>query len=110
MIDIFGEDLIDLRAACKEPPFRHPKTGKPGHISGMYRHALRGARAADGSRIRLETVRTPSGLRTSREAIQRFIAALTNPDNPLPPPRSAIRQREIAGACSELEKDGFALQ
>jgi hypothetical protein len=109
MFDVLNEDLIDLRAACREKPFRHRKTGKPAHISSMYRHVMRGARAANGERVRLETVRTPSGLRTSREAVQRFIAALTDPHADAPPPRSRVRERQQAGAVAELMQDGFEM-
>ena len=108
MIDIETEDLIDLRAACREPVFRQ-KTGKALHISGMYRHVLRGARDANGDRVKLETVRTPSGLRTSREAIGRFIAALTDPDSDIPTPVPAVRRKQIADAEAELAGAGFAL-
>jgi hypothetical protein len=105
VIDALHDDLIDLRDACREKPFRHRRTGKPAHISSLYRHVMRGARASNGERIRLETVRTPSGLRTSREAIQRFISALTNPD--LPPPTTASRRRQRDAAEHELRNDGF---
>jgi len=107
MIDVLTEDLIDLRTACCERPFRHGRTGKPAHISSLYRHVLRGARAANGERIRLETVLTPSGRRTSREAIQRFIAALTEPG--LPPPTTARRDREREAAEQELAEAGFEI-
>jgi hypothetical protein len=66
---------------------------------------MRGATASNGARIRLETVRTPSGLRTSREAIQRFISALTNQG--LPPPTTASRRHQQEKAERELSEAGF---
>jgi Protein of unknown function (DUF1580) len=108
-IDIETETLIDLRAAATLPVFRN-RTGKSAHISSVYRFVMRGARAANGQRIRLETVRVPSGLRTSREAVQRFIAELTDPDHPIPAPRTAARKRQIAAAENELVEAGFQLQ
>lgn len=110
MIDVLVEDLIDLRRACREKPFCNGRTGKPAHIASMYRHVMRGARAANGERVRLETVRTPSGLRTSREAIARFIAALTDPNTPLIASTSALRRRQVDRACAELADAGFDVE
>jgi len=109
MLDFETEELLDLATACREKCFRNPKTGKPCHIASMFRHVNRGAKAANGEKIRLETIRTPSGVRTSREAIRRFITALTNPDEPLSPPRTAARRQQIAAAEIELQAAGFAM-
>jgi hypothetical protein len=107
MIDIYHEELISLHTACGEDVFRNQRTGKPANIASIYRYALRGGRALDGSQIRLETIKTPSGLRTSKEAIQRFIDAMSNP--PTTPQRSVSRAQEIARAESELRKDKFEI-
>ena|SRR5688500_2364988 len=107
MIDVFDEALIDLRDACREPPFRNARTGKPAHVSSVYRHVFRGARAVDGQRIRLEVVKTPSGLRTSREAITRLIAKLTNPTGSTPETSPATRQRQVERAERELHEAGL---
>jgi hypothetical protein len=107
MIDVLNENLIDLRAACKLPPFRG-REGKAAHISSLYRHALRGAKASDGSRIKLETVRTPSGLKTSTEAVSRFIAALTGDDVSTTYSRtSRHREADIRRAEAELAASGI---
>src|SRR4051812_12171896 len=82
MIDVLSEDLLTLRQAARERPFLNSRTGKPTHISGMYRIVQIGATDANGNRVRLEVVRTPSGLRTTRQAIVRFIQALTGVRNP----------------------------
>jgi hypothetical protein len=107
MIDVFNEDLIDLRDACRAAPFRNARTGKPAHISSIYRHVLRGARAVDGQRIRLETVKVPGGLRTSRDAIARFIRRLTNPTTSALAGASATRRRQIEIAERELREAGL---
>jgi hypothetical protein len=77
MIDVLTEDLISLRDVCREPAMRNNLTRKPAHISQAYRWIQIGAKSVSGKRIQLETVKTPSGLRTSRQAIARFIAALS---------------------------------
>jgi hypothetical protein len=75
MIDVFAENLIDFRAVARLRPLRNNKTGKPAGLASIYRYVLRGARAANGERVKLEVVRTPSGLRSSRRAVERFIRA-----------------------------------
>jgi hypothetical protein len=109
MIDVTTEDLIDLQKACREPVYRNCRTGKPTHIATLYRHVMRGARAANGERIRLETIRTPSELRTSREAIQRFINSLTDPDAPVSPTSPKRRKQQIRAAEQELAEAGFEI-
>ena len=108
MIDLFREDLLDLRQACRLPPYLNPRTRRPPHLSAIYRHINHGARATNGERVRLEVVRTPSGLRTSREAVARFFEALTNRD-PVTAPAPAARARQISRAESELSAAGFTL-
>lgn len=105
MIDVLNENLIDLREAAKLPPIR-TRTGKAAHISKMFRLAKLGVRASNGQRVRLETVRCPSGLRTSTEAVQRFIRELTDPDATAQTPAS--RQREVDTAEKELQQAGLA--
>jgi hypothetical protein len=106
MIDISSEDLIDLRIACREPVFRS-RGGQPCHVSSLYRHILRGARDANGGRVKLEIVRTPSGLKTSRQAIERFIRQLTDPTAPLPQTKARRSRQEAAER--ELRDAGFEL-
>jgi hypothetical protein len=101
VIDVFNEDLIDLRDACRSPAFRNPRTKKAAHVSQAYRWVSHGARAADGNRVKLEVVRTPSGLRTSREAVVRFLQRLTCPASTAPEEQPA-RVRQIEAAVKEL--------
>src|SRR3954452_7840750 len=105
MIDPLIEDLIDLRQAGRQRPLRNSPTGRPCHISQAHRYVLHGARAVNGERVKLEVVKTPSGMRTSREAIVRFICRLTNPSAPIAAPQQRLRQIEAAEA--ELRAAGF---
>jgi hypothetical protein len=107
VIDVFSEELIDLRRVCRESVFRNPNSNKPAHISSVYRHVLRGALAVNGDRVKLEVVKTPSGLRTSREAIQRFVERLTNPGTSTAAPTPAARRRAVAAANAELDAAGI---
>ena len=107
MIDVFNEQLIDLRAACRLPAFRNPRTKRGAHVSQAYRWITRGARAVDGQRVRLEVIKTPSGMRTSREAIARFISKLSTP-SPLTPEASLStrRRQQVECAVRELHEAG----
>jgi hypothetical protein len=115
MIDVNEEDIISIPQSCREPAFKDPKTGGPCHVSAVYRYITRGARAANGQRVRLETIKTPRGLATSRQAIQRLIERLTDPDafgGDAPnagsvAPTSASRRRAAARVDSELDACGI---
>jgi hypothetical protein len=107
MIDVLTEQLIDLKGAAAEKPLRNARTGKAAHVGTIFRYVLRGARDANGNRVRLEVVRTPSGLKTSREAIVRFIQHLTDPDAPLP--QTVARRRQQMQAEAELKAAGFEM-
>jgi hypothetical protein len=108
MIDVMTETLIDLRAACALPPFRN-RRGEPCHLSSVYRHAQRGARGRNGERTKLQTIRTPSGLRTSLEAVQRFCESLTVGEPGVSPsPRTSVRrQRQHEAVEAQLIKAGW---
>jgi hypothetical protein len=55
MFDVTSEQTISLAAAAKlVPPAR---TGKRTHLSTILRWILVGAKAPDGTRVRLEAVR-----------------------------------------------------
>jgi hypothetical protein len=53
------------------------RTGRPRHVTTVYRYALRGVRG-----IRLRTVRLPDGLYTTFEAWNQFVRELTASDEP----------------------------
>lgn len=74
---ILSEDVISLRAAADDPLLRRD-TDRPANFSTIWRYALRGCRSVSGKRICLEVMKTPSGMKTSRQAIKRFIAAIND--------------------------------
>jgi hypothetical protein len=92
MIDPKTETLITLREAASNPLLMKFRAGQIAHVSTLWRYALKGARAADGRRVKLETLKTFRGLSTSAEAIARFVAAL-NPQLVEDHPRDANGSR-----------------
>ena len=76
-IQLVQEKLLTPTAAMRLP-FFHGRSGRPGHISKFYRliEGGRGARSIRGERVYLEVIKLPEGLRTSREAVDRFIESL----------------------------------
>jgi hypothetical protein len=70
MIDIQTETLITLAQAAAEMPRR--RQGKRVSIVTLWRWATQGSRG-----IFLESLETPSGKVTSKEALARFLQALT---------------------------------
>jgi hypothetical protein len=109
MIDLATEQKISLAVAAAEtPPGRN---GKKTHLSTILRWVLRGAKAPDGSRVRLEAVRLGGRWVTSREALQRFAERLTprvGDEVPAPASRSHTRRRrESERAAADLKRLGI---
>src|SRR5260370_41637777 len=104
MIDISKESALSLSDAAKLiPPSRK---GRPTHVATLTRWILHGVRGVqlDGARIGGRWV-------TSREALDRFSAALTAARLPGDQPRSlkqltATRQRELERVDRELQALG----
>jgi hypothetical protein len=106
MIDPTGEDVLSLAAAAKlVPPARN---GRRCHLSTILRWVLRGAKAPDGTLVRLEACRIGSRWLTSRQALRRFAERLTpclDGDGRAPEVRApARRQRASDRAAAELER------
>jgi hypothetical protein len=103
MIDVWAEDLLSLHDATRARPFL--RNGQPVNIATLFRYVQRGIRGRSGERVRLEAVRTPGGLKTSRQAIGRFIERI-NSSNPSEQTPCEI---EIAHVRAErsLESEGF---
>jgi hypothetical protein len=80
--DLLFEGLITLSEAAKFCPRR--RQGRKVHSSTIYRWAVHGC-----SGIYLEAIKTPSGLCTSIQAIQRFLNRLTMASNL---PRQQLQQ------------------
>ena len=76
-INLNKERLYPLRIAVRFAP-RSARTGRCLHVSVLYRWARKGVLAPNGSRVHLGVVRCASGLATSREALSRFLAELSD--------------------------------
>lgn len=100
-VDVEREELMTPAEACSHPALRKSKT-KPCRVSKIYRLFDPGQRG-----VRLECVRTPSGLRTSRQAISRFISRLNMTDSSRRPPTSSARRRAQAHVDRELDAAGI---
>ena len=106
MLDLSREKPLTPKAALRHPGLLNSR-GKPAALSKFYRVIQDGIQTRYG-RVRLESVKTPAGFRTTAEAIDRFIAALTRASAPADAP---IRRRDpavdLARAEAELELAGI---
>ena len=97
-----SEHLLTLSAAARELP---GPSGRGVHVATLWRWAHRGVRG-----IRLESVMIGGIRYTSREALERFVAATTaaaDGSRPAPQTRtSRQRQRAIESAERELADVG----
>lgn len=75
------------------------------HPATLTRWILRGVRALDGSRVRLEAVRVGCRWLTTEAALERFAAALGGPAAPATRTPS-VRQKASARAEAELRARG----
>jgi hypothetical protein len=91
--------------------------GQPVHLSTVVRAITRGLKLANGERVRLEAIRAGGRWHTSREAVARFIARLTDSAfrraNPIEPAAASTatiskrRQQELARVGAELDAAGI---
>lgn len=108
MIDIENESILNLTEAAKALP---PIGGKRPHINTLHRWTTRGVRGG----IRLETARIGRRLVTSREALQRFVKAVSDAPTPEPAPRmpstkartQAQQAHAVEQAMKRLERSGI---
>jgi hypothetical protein len=101
-IDPNSEQLVSLTDAARLLPAR--RKGKKPHTSCLYRWSVSGCKG-----IVLESLQVGGTRCTSREALARFIEALTlaSPTGPQMSVRSPIkRQRAAEKAIRELERQG----
>ena len=106
MIDSSTETLISLTEAAKGLPRR--RRGKRPHVSTLYRWSTAGCKG-----VVLETIQIGGTRCTSKESLSRFFRRLTQdsglhtgqPETPLRHQRR--RQREVAAAVRELEREGL---
>jgi hypothetical protein len=108
LTSILSETTLSLSQAARIiPPYR---LDRPVHPATLTRWILSGVRGPDGSRIRLEAIRRPSGWLTSREAVERFLTRLTpdlDTEPALRPETPGKRHRACEQAGRELEKLGI---
>jgi hypothetical protein len=108
MIDLSTEQPLNLADLCAQvPPGRN---GKRTHLSTLLRWILKGARAVDGSVVKLEGLRLGGRWVSTREALQRFAERLSLRFDTaeVPNPRTpGQRQRASQRAAEELEKAGY---
>lgn len=115
MIDIHNEKLLTAKQATFEPIYRR-SDGRAGHVSTPTRHMSRG-KLIGGRQVILESVMTPRGRMTSREAIQRFVERLSGRGDddapvgasPLPPTKPTPSQirRDHAEADRRMSAAGL---
>jgi hypothetical protein len=111
-LHVLDEDTIDLPEAAQH---LGPK-GKPASMAKVCRAINPGVKAETGERVRLEAVRTGGCWLTSRQAVARFVAKLSEASlsqdrsrqpkpkkAPATVPISPRRQQELAQANAELD-------
>jgi hypothetical protein len=107
VIDFTVEEAITLAAAARlVPPAR---SGKRCHLSTILRWIVKGAKAPDGSTIRLEGARVGGRWLTSLVALRRFSQHLTPQLEGKVQPASrgpGQRRRASERAAAELEQLG----
>jgi hypothetical protein len=112
MINPMTDKLMSLKDVARLSAFK--RNGKPAHLSTVHRWVTRGAKSVAGHRVILETVRIPSGMKTTVAAVEEFIHALSHNEGPQPKEPSArkklraLRERRnmIEAAERELEAMG----
>jgi hypothetical protein len=99
-----GETLISLcQAASRYPGHRGADRLHPATLT---RWILRGVRALDGQRVRLEAIRVGCRWLTSEAALARFAATLGATNDVTPPRSPASRSNAAEDAGRELEEMG----
>jgi hypothetical protein len=96
-----GEQPV-LLAALRDETYLPRPGGRKLDKSVPFRWATRGCRG-----VKLEVLRTPTGLTTTRSAVLRFFAALSGGIAPAPPRTARRREREIGRAETELQEAGI---
>lgn len=108
MIDPMTDDLLSLGQVARLIP---PMRGRKTHVSTIGRWIVDGTRTPGGEVVRLEAVRLGGRWLTTREALARYMDALTGmmagTGGDVPPPRSPARRRRASErAAQELARQG----
>lgn len=99
-IDPNTETLVSLAGAARVLPRR--RGDKRPHVSCLYRWTTRGCKG-----VILESVQVGGTRCTSREALARFFGRLSCADDPRADRSPHRRQRALAAAERELEREGL---
>lgn len=106
-VETIPDYITPAQIARRLPPNRGDK---PVHVASVIRWITHGARALDGSRVKLRAVRLPGGWRSTWAWVEDFFSALTTAaegDVPPPPEPPASRRRQHERAERELVEAGF---
>ena len=101
-IDVDREELIPFNDARSAFP-----GGKRRSLATLHRLRIRGVRCSDGSRVLLDTVLVLGARYTSREAIQRLIAAQNADQSPTPAITPKQRRTQAEAANRLLQEAGI---
>ncbi len=105
MIDLLSERTISLAEAAALIP--SSRRGRPTHTSRLVRWIVQGAEGPHGI-VKLDAARLGRSWITSKEALQRFVEALTPTAPGTPTMRAATaRRKEHEHAELALEKIGL---
>ena len=96
MIDVSREELIPIRLVPRRLPPR--PSGRPVHVSAVYRWVQRGVRG-----VRLDAIRIGGTTYTSQEALQRFGTTSDAPTS-APPAATVARAGQIERAARRLDE------
>src|ERR1019366_5809004 len=93
---ILQETKVSLHTAAQE--FPSIRAGKAMNFSTIWRWGLKGVLGVNGQRVKLEMVRVGGRGITTREALERFSAALTTPNaaEPIRTPAATTRANGAA--------------
>jgi hypothetical protein len=109
MIDISQEEMLSLTEARSDPLLILFNDGRRPDVGSVWRWCRRGARTAGGKIVKLESRKLALGIRTSREAVKRFVDAVASDaaDHPrAPSARSTRRHRTVRDAERICAREG----
>jgi len=100
MINPESEEILSMPQAAESPLLTTASGKRPSAVL-LSRWRNRGRLSSSGQRVCLETIRLPAGIFTSREAINRFVAALNDGESDAAATQSdslTAAERELAAA------------
>ena len=78
--------------------------GVRGSVTQLHHYIHRGAKAADGEYVRLESIRVGAGIYTSLEALDRWVRRLSPPADPQTEPTPAEMMKRSQEARERVRK------